>query len=130
VLNSQRDKVYAERRRALLARDLAPLMLEYAQRTVDDILEVRAGLRRAADVCRQLAMPLLRMAPQLVFQADLLTAPKALMMLYQELAPMPCCLVTWLCASVSLCERAWSWLGMCLPRGVLASIAFSRFSRA
>jgi len=67
VLNSQRDKVYAERRRALLARDLAPLMLEYAQRTVDDILEARPGLRRAADVCRQLAMPLLSMAPQLVF---------------------------------------------------------------
>ena len=41
VLNSQRDKVYAERRRALLARDLSPLMLEYAQRTVDDILEAR-----------------------------------------------------------------------------------------
>ncbi len=54
MLNSQRDKVYAERRRALLARDLAPLMLEYAQRTVDDILEARPGLRRAADVCRQL----------------------------------------------------------------------------
>ena len=41
VLNVQRDKVYAERRRALLARDLSPLMLEYAQRTVDDILEAR-----------------------------------------------------------------------------------------
>ena len=41
MLNSQRDKVYAERRRALLARDLSPLMLEYAQRTVDDILEAR-----------------------------------------------------------------------------------------
>ena len=44
VLNSQRDKVYAERRRALLARDLSPLMLEYAQRTVDDILEARPTL--------------------------------------------------------------------------------------
>ena len=44
VLNSQRDKVYAERRRALLARDLSPLMLEYAQRTVDDILEARCIL--------------------------------------------------------------------------------------
>ena len=49
MLNSQRDKVYAERRRALLARDLSPLMLEYAQRTIDDILEVR---RRVCCLCR------------------------------------------------------------------------------
>lgn len=41
VLNTQRDKVYAERRRALESDDLAPLMIEYAERTVDDILEVR-----------------------------------------------------------------------------------------
>jgi preprotein translocase subunit SecA len=42
VLNTQRDRVYLERRRALLSRDLSPLLLEYAERTVDDILEARA----------------------------------------------------------------------------------------
>ena len=36
----QRDKVYAERRRALVAPDLTPLMVEYAEKTIDDILEV------------------------------------------------------------------------------------------
>jgi hypothetical protein len=41
VVNTQRDKIYAERRRALLAEDLAPLLVEYAERTSDDILEVR-----------------------------------------------------------------------------------------
>lgn len=41
VVNTQRDKIYAERRRALLAADLSPLMIEYAEKTVDDILEVR-----------------------------------------------------------------------------------------
>jgi len=41
VVNTQRDKVYAERRRALLATDLTALMVEYAERTCDDILEVR-----------------------------------------------------------------------------------------
>lgn len=51
VLNSQRDKVYAERRRALLARDLSPLMLEYAQRTVDDILEARRTLLGLGRAC-------------------------------------------------------------------------------
>ncbi|PSC72357.1 translocase subunit chloroplastic [Micractinium conductrix] len=39
VLNTQRDKVYGERRRALEAADLTPLMVEYAERTIDDILE-------------------------------------------------------------------------------------------
>jgi hypothetical protein len=41
VVNTQRDRVYAERRRALLSTDLTPLMLEYAEKTCDDILEVR-----------------------------------------------------------------------------------------
>ncbi len=41
VVNTQRDKVYAERRRALLAEDLAPIMVEYAEKTSDDILQVR-----------------------------------------------------------------------------------------
>ena len=41
MLNTQRDKVYLDRRRALGSRDLSPLLVEYAERTVDDILEVR-----------------------------------------------------------------------------------------
>lgn len=40
VVNTQRDKVYAERRRALLTSDLTPLIIEYAEKTADDILEV------------------------------------------------------------------------------------------
>ena len=39
MLNTQRDRLYAERRRALLASSLDPLFEEYATRTVDDILE-------------------------------------------------------------------------------------------
>ena len=46
MLNTQRDKVYLERRRALLSADLSPLLLEYAERTVDDILEVDCALQR------------------------------------------------------------------------------------
>ncbi|EFJ08380.1 hypothetical protein SELMODRAFT_160951 [Selaginella moellendorffii] len=38
VLNSQRDRVYTERKRALLSKDLQPLMMEYSQLTMDDIL--------------------------------------------------------------------------------------------
>jgi preprotein translocase subunit SecA len=40
VLNSQRDRVYTERRRALEATDLEAQMIEYAELTMDDILEV------------------------------------------------------------------------------------------
>jgi preprotein translocase subunit SecA len=47
VVNTQRDKIYNERRRALLASDLTPLMIEYAERTCDDILE--ANVDRTAD---------------------------------------------------------------------------------
>lgn len=43
VLNSQRDRVYTERRRALEAKNLEAQMLEYAELTMDDILEVPAG---------------------------------------------------------------------------------------
>lgn len=39
MLNTQRDKVYLERRKALASKDLSPLLIEYAERTVDDILE-------------------------------------------------------------------------------------------
>ncbi|KAL3689898.1 hypothetical protein R1sor_016207 [Riccia sorocarpa] len=39
VLNSQRDRLYSERRRALESKDLQGLMLEYSELTMDDILE-------------------------------------------------------------------------------------------
>ncbi|KAL2631916.1 hypothetical protein R1flu_016602 [Riccia fluitans] len=39
VLNSQRDRLYNERRRALESKDLQSLMLEYSELTMDDILE-------------------------------------------------------------------------------------------
>lgn len=42
VLNSQRDRVYTERRRALESDSLQPLLIEYAELTMDDILEVIA----------------------------------------------------------------------------------------
>lgn len=41
VLNSQRDRVYTERRRALESDDLQALLIEYAELTMDDILEVK-----------------------------------------------------------------------------------------
>lgn len=41
MLNTQRDKVYLERRRVLQATDLSGFMVEYAERTVDDIVGVR-----------------------------------------------------------------------------------------
>lgn len=40
VLNSQRDRIYTERRRALEADDLQSLLIEYAELTMNDILEV------------------------------------------------------------------------------------------
>jgi len=39
VLNTQRDRIYYDRRAALEASDLSPLMVDYAEQTVDDILE-------------------------------------------------------------------------------------------
>eukprot|EP01018_Ginkgo_biloba_P025252 Gb_34931 [translate_table: standard] len=39
VLNSQRDRVYTERRRALEANNLQAQLIEYAELTMDDILE-------------------------------------------------------------------------------------------
>lgn len=44
VLNTQRDRIYSERRKALLASDLAGLMNEYSEQTMNDILEVRCCL--------------------------------------------------------------------------------------
>jgi preprotein translocase subunit SecA len=41
VLNMQRDRIYSERRKALLSPDLGPVMLEYSEETMNDILEVR-----------------------------------------------------------------------------------------
>uniref|UniRef100_A0A7N0UV68 Protein translocase subunit SecA n=1 Tax=Kalanchoe fedtschenkoi TaxID=63787 RepID=A0A7N0UV68_KALFE len=43
VLNSQRDRVYTERRRALQADNLQSLVIEYAELTMDDILEANIG---------------------------------------------------------------------------------------
>jgi preprotein translocase subunit SecA len=47
VVNTQRDRFYGERRRALLSASLDQLMREYAERTVDDILE--ANVDKDAD---------------------------------------------------------------------------------
>ncbi|KAL5863148.1 hypothetical protein ACOSQ3_000662 [Xanthoceras sorbifolium] len=43
VLNSQRDHVYTERRRALESDNLQSLLIEYAELTMDDILEANLG---------------------------------------------------------------------------------------
>ncbi|KAL6515876.1 Protein translocase subunit SA1, chloroplastic [Orobanche gracilis] len=43
VLNSQRNRVYAERRRALESEDLQSLLIEYAELTMNDILEANIG---------------------------------------------------------------------------------------
>lgn len=44
VLNSQRDRVYTERRRALKSENLESLIIEYAELTMDDIVEVNRSL--------------------------------------------------------------------------------------
>ncbi|XP_042515546.1 protein translocase subunit SecA, chloroplastic [Macadamia integrifolia] len=43
VLNSQRDRVYTERRRALESDNLQSLLIEYSELTMDDILEANIG---------------------------------------------------------------------------------------
>lgn len=43
VLNSQRDRVYTERRRALKSDDLQSLIIEFAELTMDDILQANIG---------------------------------------------------------------------------------------
>jgi preprotein translocase subunit SecA len=43
VLNTQRDRIYAERRKALLALSLEDVMLEYSTETMNDILEARTA---------------------------------------------------------------------------------------
>ncbi|GAB2234508.1 hypothetical protein Droror1_Dr00003763 [Drosera rotundifolia] len=43
VLNSQRDRIYTERRRALESDNLESLIIEYAELTMDDILEANIG---------------------------------------------------------------------------------------
>ena len=50
VLNTQRDKVYAIRRQALLSDDLSGLMLDFSGRTMDDILEVCLSLRHGPQI--------------------------------------------------------------------------------
>lgn len=69
VLNTQRDKVYGQRRRALLSRDLSPQMTEFAERTVDDVLEV--SRRQGSSV--ELKPDLFRIAtgkPRILFQSQ------------------------------------------------------------
>ncbi|XP_062143954.1 protein translocase subunit SecA, chloroplastic [Alnus glutinosa] len=44
VLNSQRDRVYTERRRALKSNDLQSLVIEFAELTMNDILEANIGM--------------------------------------------------------------------------------------
>ncbi|XWS46377.1 hypothetical protein CRYUN_Cryun14cG0060500 [Craigia yunnanensis] len=43
VLNSQRDRVYTERRRALMLDNLQSLIIEYSELTMDDILGANIG---------------------------------------------------------------------------------------
>ncbi len=45
MINTQRDRVYAERRRALLSSTLDQQMVEYAERTCDDILEASISVK-------------------------------------------------------------------------------------
>jgi preprotein translocase subunit SecA len=58
VLNTQRDRIYAERRKALLATDLSDLMLEYSEETMNDILEVRLALWCTYNILHWLGMSL------------------------------------------------------------------------
>lgn len=44
MLNSQRDRIYSERRKALLSDSLESVMVEYSEETMNDILEVRRRL--------------------------------------------------------------------------------------
>ncbi|CAK0755431.1 Protein translocase subunit SA1, chloroplastic [Coccomyxa viridis] len=77
VLNTQRDKVYLDRRRALASRDLSPLLVEYAERTVDDILEANVNptlppkewpLQQLADKMKQYCYLLSDLEPELLAQ--------------------------------------------------------------
>lgn len=67
VLNTQRDKVYGQRRRALLSKDLAPQMIEFAERTVDDVLEANVDPREPFDEwpLQKLADKMKQFIPQL-----------------------------------------------------------------
>ncbi|KAL3652979.1 Protein translocase subunit SA1, chloroplastic [Castilleja foliolosa] len=75
VLNSQRDRVYTERRRALESDDLQPLLTEYAELTMDDILEANVGpdvpresweLEKLTEKLKQYCYLLEDMAPDLL----------------------------------------------------------------
>lgn len=46
VLNTQRDRIYSERRKALVAPQLNGLLLEYSEQTMNDILAVRRSGER------------------------------------------------------------------------------------
>jgi len=49
VLNTQRQKVYSDRRRALVSSSLEAVMVEYAEKTVDDILEANVDATLPAE---------------------------------------------------------------------------------
>ena len=51
ALSMQSVQVYGERRRALLASDLSAQMVEYAERTVDDVVEVGSPPSAAEQQC-------------------------------------------------------------------------------
>lgn len=51
VLNTQRDSIYAERRQALLIDDLSSILVDYAKKTVDDILEADASSESFFEIC-------------------------------------------------------------------------------
>ncbi|KHG03111.1 Protein translocase subunit SECA1, chloroplastic [Gossypium arboreum] len=51
VLNSQRDRVYTERRRALMSDNLQSLIIEYAELTMDDILEYSLSCTSKYNTC-------------------------------------------------------------------------------
>lgn len=56
VLNSQRDRIYSERRKALLSESLDSLMVEYSEETMSDILEARPILWLSS--CRDISTAL------------------------------------------------------------------------
>eukprot|EP00238_Polyblepharides_amylifera_P002298 CAMPEP_0196594432 /NCGR_PEP_ID=MMETSP1081-20130531/78383_1 /TAXON_ID=36882 /ORGANISM="Pyramimonas amylifera, Strain CCMP720" /LENGTH=941 /DNA_ID=CAMNT_0041918697 /DNA_START=228 /DNA_END=3053 /DNA_ORIENTATION=+ len=50
VLNQQREKLYSERKRALMSEDLSQVMIEYAEDTVDDIVGANIDVSAPVDM--------------------------------------------------------------------------------
>jgi hypothetical protein len=50
VLNQQREKLYSERKRAMMAENLESLMCEYAEDTVDDIVSANIDPSQPVEV--------------------------------------------------------------------------------